>query len=318
MQIRPTLLVLAAGMATRYGSLKQIESFGPHGETIIDYSVHDALKAGFDKVVFVIRESIEEAFKAAMHGRFPANVQIEYVAQELDMLPEGFEVPENRTKPWGTGHAVWVAALQIQGPFAVINGDDFYGYESFKLVADFLQNSSDDTEYGLVGFKVENTLSEHGAVSRGICGYGADAYLTSLTEQTHIVRTEAGIEVQDPGAVVRFLKEGKVVSMNLMAFKPSVLPYFEAAFKLFLQENRNNSKAEFYLPAVVNAMVQSGNTRVKLLHTPEKWFGVTYPDDKATAIRQLERLIKAGVYPENLWEKDHLHPYYSSQQHDKA
>ncbi|MBF9255698.1 nucleotidyltransferase [Pontibacter sp. 172403-2] len=303
MQHRPTLLVLAAGMATRYGSLKQIDSFGPHGETIIDYSVYDALKAGFGRVVFVIRESIEEAFKAAMRRRFPDEVQIAYVAQELDMLPAGFEVPVGRTKPWGTGHAVWVAASEIKGPFAVINGDDFYGYESFKLAADFLQNSTDESEYGLVAFKVENTLSEYGAVSRGVCGFSEDAYLTSLTEQTHIIRTPAGIAVQDPGAEARLLNEGELVSMNLMAFKPSVLPYFEAGFKEFLQKNSANLKAEFYLPDVVNAVVQSGDARVKVLHTPEKWFGVTYPDDKATAIQRLENLIQAGVYPENLWGK---------------
>lgn len=316
MQQRPTLLVLAAGMATRYGSLKQIDSFGPHGETIIDYSVYDALKAGFGKIVFVIRESIEEAFKTAMRRRFPDSVEIAYVAQELEMLPDGFAVPAGRTKPWGTGHAVWVAASQIEGPFAVINGDDFYGYESFKLVADFLQNSTDDAEYGLVGFKVENTLSEHGAVSRGVCGFSEDAYLTSLTEQTHIIRTEAGIAVQNPGTEAWLLQAGEVVSMNLMAFKPSVFPHFEAGFKAFLQENSDNLKAEFYLPAVVNAVVQSGQARVKVLHTPEKWFGVTYPDDKASAIQRLQQLIEAGVYPANLWGRPSSPSIQKEQNHD--
>lgn len=301
MQHRPTLLVLAAGMASRYGSLKQIDSFGPNGETIIEYSVYDALKAGFGKIVFVIRESIAETFKDAMRRRFPEHVEIAYVTQELDMLPAGFSVPADRTKPWGTGHAVWVAASEIEGPFAVINGDDFYGYQSFKLVADFLQNSTDDTEYGLVGFKVENTLSEHGAVSRGVCEFSEDDALTSLTEQTHIIRTEAGIAVQNPGEEAFLLQENEVVSMNLMAFKPSVFPYFEAGFKNFLTNNSGNLKAEFYLPAVVNAVVQSGNGRVKVLHTPEKWFGVTYPDDKDNTIARLKHLIETKVYPANLW-----------------
>lgn len=177
MHKQPILLVLAAGMATRYGSLKQLDGFGPNGETIIDYSVHDAFRAGFGKVAFIIRESIKEEFKAAMRRRFPDGLRVEYVYQELDMLPAGFAVPENRTKPWGTGHAVWVAASQIKEPFAVINGDDFYGYQSFKLVADFLRNSIDDAEQGLVGFRLENTLSEHGAVSRGCANLTGTAIL---------------------------------------------------------------------------------------------------------------------------------------------
>ncbi|WP_242921251.1 sugar phosphate nucleotidyltransferase [Pontibacter liquoris] len=302
MQNEPTLLVLAAGMATRYGSLKQMAGFGPHGETLLDYSVYDALKAGFGKVVFVIPRSAEEAFKAGVRQRLPAGLAVAYVVQELDMLPQGFVVPEGRIKPWGTAHAVWVAAPELQGPFAVINGDDFYGYTSFKLVADFLQQSTDDKAYSLVGFKVENTLSEHGAVSRGICSLDPEDYLLSLTEQTHIVRTDTGIAVQEPGGQSHLLGAGEVVSMNLMAFKPLVLPYFEAGLRKFLQENSDKPTAEFYLPDVVNTLVQSGEARVKVLHTPEKWFGVTYPGDKATVTQRLHDLIKAGVYPENLWE----------------
>jgi NDP-sugar pyrophosphorylase family protein len=298
----PTLLVLAAGMATRYGSLKQTDSFGPNGETIIDYSVHDAFKAGFGKVVFVIREAIEEEFKAAMRRRFPDNLPIEFMAQELDMLPVGHMISENRTKPWGTGHAVWVAASKIKEPFSVINGDDFYGYQSFKLVADFLKGSTDDTEHGLVGFKLENTLSEHGAVSRGICQLDQYGCLKSVTELTHIVRTEDGIAVQDPGTEARLLDGNEIVSMNLMAFKPSVFPHFEQEFRVFLNNNSANPKAEFYLPAVVDSMVRSGAARVKVLQTPEKWFGVTYPEDKAVAVQSIARLIREGVYHENLWE----------------
>lgn len=301
-----TLLVLAAGMATRYGSLKQLDRFGPNGETIIDYSVHDAHKAGFGKIVFVVRETIKEEFKTAMRQRIPEYIAIEYVTQELDMLPVGYAVPENRSKPWGTGHAVWVAASSLKEPFAVINGDDFYGSESFKLAADFLKNSPDDTEYGLVGFKLENTLSEHGAVSRGICELDESHYLKSVTEQTHIVRTPAGIAVQSPDAET-ILSGHEIVSMNLMAFKPSVFPYFEQEFKYFLDKNSTNPKAEFYLPAVVDAVVKSGAAKVKVLQTPEKWFGVTYPDDKQQVIQSIDRLISNGVYAEKLWNALSVH-----------
>lgn len=279
-----------------------MDGFGPNGETIIDYSVHDAFRAGFGKVVFVIRKSIEEEFKGAMRRRFPDNLPIAYAAQELDMLPAGFAVPENRIKPWGTGHAVWVAASQVHEPFAVINGDDFYGYQSFKLVADFLKNSTDDTEHGLVGFKLENTLSEHGAVSRGLCELDENGYLKSVTELTHIVRTADGIAVQDPGSEARFLGGDELVSMNLMAFKPSVFPHFEREFKAFLNRNSSNPKAEFYLPTVVDHMVKSGSARVKVLQTPEKWFGVTYPEDKAVAVQNIGRLLQEGIYSENMWQ----------------
>ena len=302
MHTNPTLLVLAAGMATRYGSLKQLESFGPNGETIIDYSVHDAFKAGFGKVVFVIREKIEAEFKTAMRSRIPDNLQIEYVSQELDMLPPGYKVPDNRTKNWGTGHAVWIANNIIKEPFAVINGDDFYGYQSFKLAADFLKNNPDDAEYGLVGFKLENTLSEHGAVSRGICELDNENYLKSVTEQTHLVRTAGGIAVQEANTEPIFLEGHEIVSMNLMAFKPSVFPYFERGFKEFLNSNSKNPNTEFYLPAVVDAVVKSGAAKVKVLPTPEKWFGVTYPNDKQNVIANINLLINKGVYSKNLWD----------------
>ncbi|GGK78668.1 sugar phosphate nucleotidyltransferase [Rufibacter glacialis] len=302
MRTTPTLLVLAAGMATRYGSLKQLDSFGPHGETIIDYSVHDALKAGFGKIVFVIRESIREEFEGAMRHQFPTLDNLFYVTQELDHLPAGYQVPENRIKPWGTGHAVWVASSHIQGPFAVINGDDFYGYRSFGLVVDFLRHSTSETEYGLIGFKLENTLSEHGAVSRGLCQLDEEGYLEAVTEQTHIIKTGDGIEAQNPDQEPLQLTGQELVSMNLMVFKPSVFPLFEQGLKEFLEENSTNPNAEFYLPAVVDHAVKTGRAQVKVLETPEKWFGVTYPDDKAVVMRNLQRLVHEGTYPQNLRE----------------
>lgn len=298
----PTLLVLAAGMASRYGSLKQLDQFGPKGETIIDYSVYDAIRAGFGKVVFVIRQSIEEEFKRVMLGKFADKIEVDWVLQELEMLPAGFSVPENRIKPWGTGHAVWVASLKISGPFAVINGDDFYGYQSFKLMADFLRDKKNERQYAIAGYQLENTLSEHGAVSRGICQVDEEHNLKSITEQTHILRTARGIVAQDPQQGEILLTGKEIVSMNMMGFTPAVFPFIEAYFREFLSSTSlDNIKAEFYLPKVVNKLVQSGEALVKVLPSAEKWFGVTYPEDKALAMESIERLLASGIYTHNLW-----------------
>jgi NDP-sugar pyrophosphorylase family protein len=302
MNKHPTLLILAAGMASRYGSLKQLDKFGPTGETIIDYSIHDAMKAGFGKVVFVIRESIEEEFKRIMLKKFEDRIHTEYVLQELDRLPEGFSVPENREKPWGTGHAVWIAASKIHEPFAVINGDDFYGYQSFKIMADFLKNPQNESQHCLVGFQLEKTLSDHGAVSRGICQIGEANKLESVTEQTHIIRTAKGIIAQDAEKGEILLNGKETVSMNLTGFTPAVFPYFETYFKDFLiNKSPKSLKAEFFLPEVVNKLIQTGKGSFRVLPTPEKWFGVTFPDDKATAIKCIEELVASGLYPQDLW-----------------
>ena len=302
MNNNPTLLILAAGMATRYGSLKQLEEFGPGGETIIDYSIYDALRAGFGKVVFVIRRSIEKEFKDVMLHRFADKIEVDFVLQELDDLPECFDKLENREKPWGTGHAVWTAKSKINEPFAVINADDFYGYRSFELIASFLKNTTDERQYGLIGYQLKNTLSPHGAVSRGICEISDDGYLESITEQIHIVQTKTGIELRNEDNQQISLEGDEIVSMNLMGFTPSVFPHFESCFKEFLNTKRHESpKVEFYLPEVVNRLVKTGGASVKVLHTPEKWFGVTFPNDKPVAIEALKSLIADGVYPENLW-----------------
>ncbi|PRY00214.1 hypothetical protein CLV24_1552 [Pontibacter ummariensis] len=301
----PTLLILAAGMASRYGSLKQLDAFGPNGETIIDYSIYDAVRAGFGKVVFVVRKSIEDEFKSVMENRLPEQIAAEYITQELDMLPAGYGIAPGRTKPWGTGHAVWLASAKIQEPFAVINADDFYGYKSFRLAADFLKSSSDDREYGLIGFRLANTLSEHGSVSRGICAFGPDQALSSLTELTKIVRRdEDRILVQDENAQYGELQGDEIVSMNLMAFKPTVFPYFDSYLKEFLDKKGQDQKTEFYLPSVVNEMLTTGAARVKVIPTPEKWFGVTYPEDKANTMKQINALVHANIYPQNLWKKN--------------
>ncbi|MDB5263664.1 MAG: nucleotidyltransferase [Adhaeribacter sp.] len=301
MAIRPALVVLAAGMASRYGSLKQLEKFGPSGETIIEYAVYDAIKAGFDRVVFVIRESILEDFNAVLLPKFAGKIAVDYVLQELDILPVGYTVPANRQKPWGTGQAVWVAGQKINGPFAVINGDDFYGYTSFKIMADYLSKDTSG-EPAMVGFKLANTLSDHGTVSRGICRTDQNGYLLDITELTHIVETAEGIVAQTPDGEINFTGE-EVVSMNLTGFPAPVFDYFENNFRQFLDQRANEPKAEFFLPAVVDNLVQTGKARVKVLPTAEKWFGITYPADKPVAVQTLRRLIDQGVYPENLWNE---------------
>lgn len=300
---RPTLLILAAGMGSRYGSLKQIDQFGPNGETIIDYSIYDAIKAGFGKVVFVIRKSIEQEFKEVVINKYSDIIQTDYVAQELDMLPEGFSVPEQRVKPWGTGQAVLVASSIINEPFAVINADDFYGYKSFKLAADFLKGKSNEPEHALIGYKLNNTLSAHGAVARGVCKVDSEGYLQNVKEHLHIVETEGKIISSDPEGVETVLKADETVSMNLMAFTPSVFPYFEQQFRDFMANKSHKSlKSEYLLPDVVNHLVESREAKVKVLYSPEIWFGVTFPDDKPITMKKLKDLIEEGVYPENLWE----------------
>ncbi|WPP51486.1 nucleotidyltransferase family protein [Catalinimonas niigatensis] len=303
---KPTLLVMAAGMGSRYGSLKQVDRFGPSGETIIDYSIYDAIRSGFGKVVFVIRESIEAEFKQLFYGKFSDKIAIDYALQELDRVPEGIKVPAGRQKPWGTGHAVLVAADKIREPFAVINADDYYGQQAFQIMADFLSQTGNE-EHVLVGYRLRNTLSEHGYVSRGICEVDHEGYLSSVTERTHIYITpkQEVVYQTDEGKEVK-LTGNEVASMNLMGFTPNVFAQFEASFKAFLQENLHHPKNEFYLPSVVNEIISSRQARVKVLNTTDHWFGVTYQEDKAIAQRKLKELADAGVYPENLWETKNI------------
>lgn len=298
---KPTLLVLAAGMGSRYGSLKQMDQFGPSGESIIDYSVYDAARAGFKKIVFVIRRSLEEQFKEVFLGRFPNDLEVRYVFQELDSLPEGFSVPRERKKPWGTGHAVWVANSKIKEPFAVINADDFYGAESFNRIAQFLTNPPSNT-YCLVGYRLSNTLSDHGYVSRGICEV-EEGKLKDITERTKIGRNSAGtIVYQAENGEAIPLSGNETASMNLMGFTPQVFQTFESSFVEFMKNYGQQPKKEFYLPSVVNEIIKSGQAEVEVIPTPESWFGVTYPQDKETAQQALQRLVDEGVYPKNLWE----------------
>ncbi len=301
---KPTLLVMAAGLGSRYGSLKQMDPFGPSGETIIDYSVYDARRAGFGKVVFVVREAILEDFKQTILSRFADRIEIDYVLQEVDQVPDGVEVPAERVKPWGTGHAVLVAAPKVHEPFAVINADDYYGAQSFQLMADYLKDvATDAREYCLLGYRLENTLSEHGHVSRGVCEIDADGYLQQVTERTRIYRTDDGnIVYEEDGRTVPLTAQ-ETVSMNLMGFAPSAFTYFEAYFKDFIRERGQELKSEFYLPFVMNEVIQRQIAKVKVITTPDRWFGVTYQADKAVAQQRFKELVQQGVYPERLWEE---------------
>ena len=301
--IKPTLLVLAAGMGSRYGSLKQMDGVGPNGEAIIDYSVYDAIRAGFGKVVFVIRHSFAEDFKEVFNAeRFGHRIEVEYVYQELDYLPEGFTLPEGRVKPWGTNHAVMMAADVIKEPFAAINADDFYGRNSYEVIAGFLsQLEGSEGHYCMVGYEVSKTLSENGTVSRGVCTVDAEGNLTSMVERTQIERVDGTILFHDGGADEP-LAENTPVSMNFFGFTPDYFRHSESFFKEFLSENIDNLKSEFYIPRMVNKVINDGTATMKVLSTRADWFGVTYKEDKPQLVAKIESLIEQGVYPRNLWE----------------
>jgi NDP-sugar pyrophosphorylase family protein len=295
----PTLLIMAAGMGSRYGGLKQIDPVGPNGETIIDYSIYDALRAGFGKLVFVIREEIEQPFKEMVGRRFEERVAVEYVLQELEMLPAGFTVPAGRTKPWGTTQAILLAASAIGEPFAVINADDFYGAEGYRLLAQHLQSGAE--EYAMAGFILRNTLSEFGTVARGVCRVSSDGYLESVVEMTKIERDGTHAKnTEETGETTR-LEGSEAVSMNFWGFTPRIFPQLEEHFKRFLEQHGRETKSECYIPRVVNDLVAVGEARVKVLRTNDSWFGVTYRKDRPHVIENINRLISGGTYPEKLW-----------------
>jgi dTDP-glucose pyrophosphorylase len=295
----PTLLVLAAGMGSRYGGLKQIDPVGPGGETIIDYSIYDALRAGFGKLVFVIRKDIEEPFKQVVGARFEKRVAVEYVFQELDKLPPGFAVPAGRTKPWGTTHAILMAADAISEPFAVINADDFYGAEGYRVLAQHLQSGTPD--YAMVGFVLRNTLSDFGSVSRGVCTLTDDGLLKDVVELTSIERDGSHARNTDSAGLVTSLTGDEAVSMNMWGFIPRVFVQLREVFDEFLARNGTEMRSECYIPSAVNELVSSGQARVKILRTNDSWFGVTYRDDQPRVAESIRRHIHDGLYPEKLW-----------------
>lgn len=302
--MKPTLVVLAAGIGSRYGGLKQLDRLGPSGETIVEYSVYDAIKAGFEKVVFVIRKDIEPDFKAVYHDKISKHVKVEYAYQELDLIPEKFKVPANREKPWGTGHAVLVTKDLINEPFAVINADDFYGQESYQVLYHFLSQieRSDKENWAMVGYQLENTLSEHGYVSRGVCSINYSGYLETVVERTHIEKKDGNIFFKDESDKRVELTGEEIVSMNMWGFTPSFFHYAEQLFEEFLDENIVKLKSEFYIPFVVNTLIHSGTIRLKVLNSEAKWFGVTYKEDRDHVVQQINKLTGQGVYPANLWK----------------
>ena len=300
--VKPTLLVLAAGMGSRYGSLKQMDGVGPNGEAIIDYSVYDAIRAGFGKVVFVIRHSFAAEFQEVFSAeRFGHKIEVEYVYQELEALPEGFTLPAERVKPWGTNHAVMMAKGAIDGPFAVINADDFYGREAYQTIGDYLaQLGNSRNNYCMVGYQVSKTLSENGTVSRGVCTVDGEGNLQGMVERTQIERVNGTILFHDGGADEP-LAEDTPVSMNLFGFTPDYFEYSEAYFKEFLAANIDNLKSEFFIPLMVNKVINDGTATMRVLKTTSNWFGVTYKEDKPQLMAKIEELIESGVYPRNLW-----------------
>jgi hypothetical protein len=301
--MKPTLFVLAAGMGSRYGGLKQMDGLGPNGETIMDYSIYDAERAGFGKVVFVIRHSFEEDFKSIVVNKYQGKIPVEIVFQELDYLPDGFASPVDRVKPWGTNHAVLMGKDAIKEPFAVINADDFYGKESFAVLADWLSEmEGKKNEYCMIGYRVGNTLSESGSVARGVCAKDKDENLTTVVERTYIIRdTDGQVKFKDENGQMVVVDENAPVSMNMWGFTPDYFDYSEAAFKTFLKESEGNSKAEFFIPLVVNNLIVSGQVTCKVLDTPSKWFGVTYAEDRPMVVSKIEELVKEGIYPARLW-----------------
>lgn len=300
--MKPTLLVLAAGMGSRYGGLKQLDPVGPSGETIIDYSIFDAIRAGFGKVVFIIRKDIEEAFKAALGSRYTGSIEIDYVYQELDILPEGFSVPEGRVKPWGTGHAMLMAKDAIKEPFAVINADDFYGRHGYRLLCEYLSCAKDGelADFCMCGFVLRRTLSENGTVSRGVCSIDADGFLKSVEELTKIEKNGNAACNIDPGNE-RELTADEIVSMNMWGFTPSIFSYLEGMFKEFLEKHGQEEKSEFFIPFAVDALIKSGKARVKVMESPDSWFGITYKADKETVVNSIRALVDDGKYPEKLF-----------------
>ena len=302
--MKPTLLILAAGIGSRYGGLKQLDQIGPSGETIIDYSIYDAIRAGFGKVIFIIKERIEDDFKEIFVERLKDRIAIDYVFQETWMVPEGIEIPDDRSKPWGTGHAVMMAEGRTDGPFAVINGDDFYGRGAFEAIAAYYRDwtPARGNDYCMVGYQVGKTLSEFGAVSRGICQSGADSLLVDVVERTHIERTPAGIVYKNEEGMDVYIGADTIVSMNFWGFTPSFFGFLKLGFETFIKENARNLKAEFYIPGMVNELVKNKTAGVKILSCDEQWFGMTYREDRTAVVKSIRELVRRGVYPENLWE----------------
>jgi len=300
--MKPTLLVLAAGLGTRYGGLKQIDSVGPNGETLIDYCLYDGVRAGFGKIVFVIRHYFEEAFKAKISSKYAGFVEVAHAYQELDACLGSYKLTQDREKPWGTGHAILVSREAIEEPFAVVNADDYYGANAFDVMARFLTAPDRaGEEYAMVGYTLRNTLSEYGSVARGVCRCDEGMYLKEVVERKEVRKTPAGAEFLDGDGTPQALTGNEIVSLNLWGFQPSIFAHLQAQFARFLANRGHEPNAEFFIPSAVDELIHSGKATVKVLPTHDSWFGITYRQDRAIAVRCMRDLIDKGVYPEKLW-----------------
>ncbi len=298
--MKPTLLILAAGMGSRYGGLKQVDPLGPEGEALIEFSIYDAIRAGFGKVVFVIRENIEDIFREKIGDKFKDRIEVAYAFQEINTPVPGVEEIPHREKPWGTAHAVLVARDVIEEPFAVINADDYYGISAFQSMADFLQKECSPETYAMIGYELKNTLSDHGSVSRGVCEMDAEHYLTTVVERTKVERLSGTVYYQE-GEERHTLPEDSLVSMNFWGFHPNVFEYMRKQFVEFVKENKDNPRAEFFIPLVVNRLIQEDKIKLKVIPNQEQWYGVTYREDKPVVQEAFKELTEAGKYPAPLW-----------------
>ncbi len=298
--MKPTLLILAAGMASRYGSMKQVDGFGPNGETIIDYSIYDAIKAGFGKVTFIIREEFLDSFKGIFEPKLAGKVETDYVFQSFDLKPFGIDKVIERAKPWGTAHAVLAARNQVHEPFCVINADDYYGFDAFEQMYKFLTTEVADDHYSLVGYQIGNTLSTYGSVSRGVCDIDANGNMVGVNERTEVYSKDGVIYYKDANGETE-LPESSRVSMNFWGFNPAVFKQSEPMFKRFVEANETNPKAEFFIPLVADELIKTGVADFKVIPTSSKWFGVTYKEDKPIVQANISALVENGTYPASLW-----------------
>ncbi len=299
--MQPTLLILAAGMASRYGSMKQTEGFGPSGETIMDYSIYDAIRAGFGKVVFIIRKDFAEGFKASFEPKLAGKIKTEYVYQEMGSYLNGLEVPAGRTKPWGTGHAVLCAKEVVKEPFAVINADDYYGVDAFVKAAGFLNTACNEKHYAIIGYELERTLSDHGSVSRGVCQVDAEQNLVSIKERTKIYKENGVITYEDEGGKYSVPSDSSV-SMNFWCFDPALFASTEKLFLNFVKDNTENIKAEFFIPIIAEDFMENGDGHISVIPTSSQWFGVTYKEDAPVVKASVDKLVADKIYPPSLWQ----------------